>query len=97
MKVFDKQDGKYLDWLVEHPNGFVLNRYRCKSDSYLVLHKAGCDRIRNYNQMAQPGGFTSRSYIKVCADTISDLEAYVRTKGGRPDGTFTRRCSKCNP
>lgn len=97
MKVFDNQDCEYLDWLTKHPNGYVLNRYRYKSDGYLILHKADCEKIRSYNKMAQPGGFTSRSYIKVCADTISDLEDYVRTNGGRPDGTFTRRCSKCGP
>ncbi len=97
MEVFDNKDSEYLDWLNAHPNGYVLNRYRCKSDGYLILHKSNCDKIRGYNQMAQPGGFTSRSYIKVCSDTISDLEGYVRTKTGRSDGTFTRRCSKCGP
>lgn len=97
MKVFDSQDGEYLHWLTEHPNGYVLNRYRHKSDGYLVLHRAACERIQNYNQMAQPEGFTSRSYIKVCSDTISDLENYVRTKTGRPDGSFTKICSKCGP
>lgn len=97
MPVFDKQDAEYLDWLNHHPDGYVLNRYRCRSDGYLVLHRAACERVRSYNRMAQPGGFTTRSYIKVCAGTIAELEDYIRRNTGRQDGSFTRRCSKCGP
>ena len=81
MEVFDDRDVPYLTWLHEHPNGFVLNRRRGKSNGYLVLHCAGCRTIKDYNNMARPGGFTARAYIKVCADTVAELEQYARTKG----------------
>lgn len=97
MEVFEDRDGPYLAWLREHPNGFVLNRQRGKSDSYLVLHRAGCRKIQDYNSMARPGGFTARGYIKVCAGTVAELRQYARGKGGRPDGSFSGKCRACSP
>lgn len=97
MEVFDDRDAPYLSWLHEHPGGFVLNRRRGKSDGYLVLHRAGCGKIQSYNIMARPGGFTGRAYIKICADTVAELQQYARSKGGRPDGTFSGHCRICNP
>jgi hypothetical protein len=97
MEVFDDRDEPYLKWLDEHPEGYVLKRRRGKSDSYLVLHSAACRKIRDYNDMAKPDGFTGRSYIKVCAESIDELRRYAMTKGGRPDGSFSGKCSTCNP
>jgi hypothetical protein len=96
-KVFDGGDECYLNWLREHPDGYVLNRCRCKSEGYLVLHRSKCRKIQDYNNMARPGGFTGRSYIKICAKTIADLQEYARAKGGRPDGSFSGKCRTYNP
>ena len=97
MKVFDDRDAPYLEWLHQHSDGYVLNRRRVSSDSYLVLHRAGCGKIRNYTKMAQPEGFTGRSYVKVCSDSLELLHEYARTKGGRPDGSFSGKCRSCSP
>lgn len=103
--VFDGRDDShddksYLTWLHAHKeDGFVLNRRRGKSDSYLVLHRANRDgascNISNYNKMARPGAFTERKYIKVCSTTIESLKTYVR-KHGRSDGSFSDKCRCCN-
>lgn len=56
-----------------------------------------CNKIRTYTQMAQPDGFTARSYVKVCSSTIDSLREYARTKGERPDGSFSAKCRTCSP
>ncbi len=44
----------------------------------------------------RPGGFTERDYVKVCSDSIADLGAWVRLHG-RPSGSFSKLCPRCNP
>lgn len=97
VEVFDDGDGPYLAWLLAHPGGYLLNRRRGKSDGYLVLHRASCRRMRTYTQMARPGGFTERDYIKVCSESLAKLQAYARGPGGRPDGSFSAKCRACCP
>jgi hypothetical protein len=97
MKVFEDRDAPYIEWLQQHPNGYVLNRHRGSSDNYLVLHLASCGKIRNYTQMARPDGFTGRKYIKVCSTNLEALHQYARTDGHRPDGSFSSKCGSCNP
>lgn len=80
---FDNDAGLYLAWLREHPDGYMLNRRRGKSDNYLVLHRAGCQRVQDYNAMARPGGFTARGYIKVCSDSLAELQQW-RSFGQQP-------------
>jgi hypothetical protein len=97
MEIFNDRDEPYLTWLHNHPDGYVINRRRGKSDDYLILHRSRCRKIKDYNKMARPGGFTGRAYIKVCADTIAELQHYARTKGGRLDGSFSCKCRACSP
>ena len=97
MQIFDDSDAQYIAWLQENPGAYVLTRRRAKSDNYLVLHKATCGKIRNYTQMARPGGFTERSYIKVGSSSLEALHKYARTKGGRPDSSFSGKCRICSP
>jgi hypothetical protein len=47
--------------------------------------------------MARPGGFTTRGYIKVCSDSLAELQQYARGRGGRPDGSFSAKCRSCSP
>lgn len=94
---FIDRESEYFRWLAAHPHGFVINTRRIPDNRYLVLHRASCGSIRNHRGMsAAPGGFTTRGYIKICADEVSALSAWVRTHG-RPDGTFSKACSRCRP
>ena len=65
-----------------------------KNSFYMVLHRATCLKVSDYNDMAKPGGFTERSYIKVCATDVEDLRVWT-TRNGRPDGSFSKECSFC--
>ncbi len=97
-EVFDDGDERYLAWIAEHPNGYVLNRRRVGfSRNYLVLHTSACGMVSSYSAMVRPGGFTTRGYIKVCAAELVALREYVRTKCDRYDGSFTLRCNRCSP
>lgn len=93
---FNDNDEAYQAWLTAHPQGFVLNTPRIHTPDYMVLHRASCSSISNYTQMARPGGFTERQYIKVCGETVDALRLWVRHHG-RPDGSFTGECGRCKP
>lgn len=92
--VFDGNDGTYQDWLEENSGGFVVNVRRNLSPTYMVLHRASCPTISKYGRMSKQGGFTERSFIKVCAPDTDTLRDWVR-RHGRVDGTFSKECSLC--
>lgn len=46
MRHFVDDDVAYLDWLADHPEGFVLNTGRNPSAAYLMLHRTSCGTIR---------------------------------------------------
>lgn len=94
IEEFRDNDDSYQEWLAENPSGFVINTMRNCSTDYMVLHRATCSSISQYTDMAQPGGFTERKYIKICADTIEDLEYWIRRHGAK---TFSNECSRCDP
>ncbi len=94
-QIFDNDEKAYLDWLQKNSGGFVLNSRRDIDQTYMVLHRSGCYYISRYNDMSRPGGFTERSFIKICSTDINDLRAWVRAHG-RLDGSFSKECSKCN-
>lgn len=93
LELFDRDDRPYLRWLLEHPDGYVLNRRRGKSDDYLVLHLAGCPMIGNAAGRAS-GGFTQRGYVKVCSTDLRTLRDHA-VAAGRPDGSFSAQCARC--
>lgn len=93
--VFDGDDAAYQDWLLANPQGYIINARRRLSPTYMVLHRAWCPRVSDYNAMARRGGFTERSYVKVCAIEIEDLRDWL-CRNGRPNGTFSNECSLCN-
>lgn len=93
---FSGGDEMYQDWLEANPDGYVLNLRRDKNPVYMVLHKATCKRISKYNQTSRPGGFTQRSYIKVCSTGLNTLREWIRDNG-RPNGSFSNECSSCKP
>ncbi|WP_374558544.1 DGQHR domain-containing protein [Thermomonas sp.] len=93
MQIFDGNDVAYLQWLSSHPDGFVLNRRRGKSDGYLVLHRAGCRLVSDAGDNPS-GGFTERAYVKVCSVDVGELREHA-VAAGRLDGTFTGHCSRC--
>ena len=101
-QTFDNSDIEYHSWLAQHPDGHVLNLRRNPSSVYCVLHRARCYSIAHQN--GEPGRFTQRQYIKVCADEVAPLATYAsglkkRTGAFVATGSapFSKRCGLCAP
>ncbi len=85
-------DQEYLLWLLLHPHGFVLNTESSATSRYFTLHQAGCQTINAAQH--EPGAFTQRQYIKVCADELRDLISWGQAQ--RPHASV-EYCGLCNP
>jgi len=94
--IFDRRDMDYQKWIRENKDGFVLNVQRNISSQYMVLHKANCRKIYEYNRMSRPGGFTERQYIKVCGKDLEELHGWA-ARNGSLGGRFSKACSFCKP
>lgn len=68
-----------------------MNCDRNPEASYLMLHRSRCHTISG--TPASGITWTSGGYIKVCADTIAELEAWARTA----TGGGVQRCGSCVP
>lgn len=88
--VFDSDDSVYLEWLTAHPKGFVINTRRRGDPEYIVLHRATCRTISRPTGEAPPGGFTERSYIKICAGSVEELRRWAALRGDLTDRSRTR-------
>ncbi len=94
--LFENDESAYLQWLAENPDGYVVNMRKERDDDYLVLHHARCHSITRHHGMDEnPGGFTERSYRKLCGASIASLQGYLSeiTKQRHP---FSKRCSLCD-
>lgn len=72
---FDGDEEGYLQWMVDHPAGFVLNTKRDEGAAMAMLHRAGCAHIRVIRNQEASGAFTQRGGIKLCSLEIRDLLA----------------------
>jgi hypothetical protein len=93
--VFDKNDQDYQQWAEANPSAYVINTTRTISPQYLTVHRTTCRLVRQYNNMAQPGGYTERQYIKVCSRHLEALREWATMHGGPKGAGFTKRCSFC--
>ena len=94
MIEFIDDDEGYLVWIASNPDGLVLNVRRNSDSNYVVLHRAICRSISTDKR--EPGAYTARSFRKICATDISELRAAAKREG-RGDGSFSKRCSLCQP
>lgn len=92
---FKGHDAGYREWLTQHPTGFVLNTDIGHSPGYMVLHRAACTHISNFESHKQ-GAFTERDFVKVCGLEAEHLREWVKRQG-REDGTFSAECGVCKP
>lgn len=94
--VFQYDESGYLEWIMKNPDGYVVNTRRVLDPKYLVLHRASCWSIHTHrNQESDPGGFTERSYQKICSLNVSELEEYL-IRVTRAQKAFTKVCSLCS-
>jgi hypothetical protein len=91
-----EDDQTYQQWISQNAFGFVINTRKNISPDYMVLHTSSCRSINELSSNASDDAFTKNGYIKICSDSIESLRNWV-SEHGRPDGTFSAECQKCNP
>ena len=81
MPQFIDDDPGYMRWLVQNPDGWVLNAHRQPNADYLVVHRSGCRTI------SRPGvRYTTGSYLKRCDGDVEALSTWaMRETGNTPD------------
>ena len=94
VRVFKDDEAGYQEWLGAHRSGYVLNAHRRPRASYLPLHTATCHTITEYRQFEGTPAFTGGDYIKICAERIEPLRAWIARLGA---SRFTTLCSSCHP
>lgn len=92
--LFRNNEKAYFEWVENNPIGFVLNTSSNISINYMLLHKATCKMISRTAKSMVWGAYTARSYIKICSQDVSDLRAWIRTRGGKD---FSKLCAICKP
>ena len=103
--IFDGKEGRkdadYHCWLDQHRSGFVVNLERSQTPGNIVLHQANCGTIcavrPSRGGTPEPGGFTERGYIKLCAETVSGARDALKKHLNNDLVDFSKRCQKCNP
>ena len=93
MAKFTDDDQGYLRWIMENPDGFVVNVEHGERPDYAVLHRSSCSLI---SRRREDGAYTARGYKKVASADISKLREYVKSIG-RADGSFSKQCGRCQP
>jgi hypothetical protein len=95
--LFDGDDRAYLRWLDANHDGYVVNLRRHVNSRYVVLHRARCHTVRQHGGMEEsPGGFTERSYRKLCGAELPSVIDWLRKEFGTPD-PVTKNCARCKP
>jgi hypothetical protein len=89
LQHFVNDESGYLAWISRHPLGFVLNTTKNPKQRYLILHAASCRSISTTKR----SNYTTRQYVKHCAEERHELEAWARDATG---GTVTD-CALCKP
>jgi probable F420-dependent oxidoreductase len=91
MRAFVNDDKGYLDWLVAHQDGFVVNAFARPTADYLMLHRADCHTING--KPARGDSWTRRGYAKICASSIQELTDWARQE----TGGALQPCGTCHP
>jgi hypothetical protein len=89
--TFIDDDTGYLAWIAAHPDGYVVNTHRTRTQSYLILHRSRCHTISG--RPARGATWTEGNYSKVCcADRTALVDWLERSVGVAP-----QPCGTCAP
>ena len=95
--TFENSEKEYLGWVENNQHAFVVNSRTEFDPTYVVLHKSNCPSILKYSEMdSNPGGFTERGYIKVCAKTVDELASHFAPLMSSTN-PFSNNCGMCKP
>jgi hypothetical protein len=81
IEIFKDDNQGYLQWLQQHPNGYVLNTYRSIDPAYMILHRAICHAISG---TPARGEHWTVGYQKICAQRIDELINWAQEEYGQP-------------
>ena len=85
-----RDDGPYLGWLDDHPDGYVVNTTRPPAIGNVMLHRATCHHVR---RAPHPDSCFTREKAKYASTDRGELERWARhTVGGPP-----QPCGICKP
>jgi hypothetical protein len=79
-KKFEKDEKRYLEWVQNNPNGFIVNADEpATSPDYPMVHRA------THRSMTSPKkqNYTTGRYFKVCSNDMNDLETWAKHERGR--------------
>ncbi len=88
--TFIDDDTGYLAWIAAHPDGYVVNAHRTRTQSYLILHRSRCHTISGRPRGAT---WTAADYSKVCCEDRSALVGWIQ----RSLGVAPQACGTCAP
>lgn len=94
-EIFDEEDNSYLQWMIQHPTGYILNAWRAQKNPELVLHRSGCHHIATTASLKR-GAYTEREAIKIASTELNVLEYWANEHRLGFSGTF-KECKTCNP
>lgn len=86
---FIDDDEAYLKWLVDNPEGYVVNSARFPTAAYLVLHRTKCGTMSS----SKRSNWTTTDLIKTCSRDLEALQQWAKTITG---GTLNC-CGLCKP
>lgn len=87
---FRNDDGGYLAWIAENPDGFVINIPRKYTAPYARVHHAGCRTIAG---RPARGGTWTGPYVKVCSKRVAELQRWAIVEVGQS----VAACGICSP
>lgn len=87
---FRNDDGGYLAWVAEHPDGFVINIPRKYNATYARTHHADC---RTISGRPTRGGTWTGPYVKVCSERFAELQQWAIGAVGQA----VAACGICSP
>ena len=88
VEKFVDDDQRYLKWVADNPDGYVLNVLRSLNANLAKLHKATCWTISRTG-----GGPWTGEYIKVGSTSLAELRGWTKQQVG-PD---IPDCKTCQP
>ncbi len=87
MIIFIEDDESYLDWIDQHPDGYVVNANRRPVPGYLILHRSTCPHISTEAR----ANWTTKQYIKLCSENLEQLQSWSKLEIGGE----LKPCSVC--
>lgn len=91
MIVFLNEDRAYLNWVIRHRQGYVLEGRRRPKVRQLVLHRAICAEVKGNSKSRTH--WTTSGRLKACALNLEELQTWAAEESDLP----AMVCEKCRP